>query len=192
MTGAEPVVTGTQEEQKKAEYRKQIAEGLAAGTPEALCSLAALCAEEQFQLLAGDDNGLNRFARIMAVWAREDGASYPLSDTIIGRTAAFFEEPLQAVTQEQLTEVYRLLKFAVLRLQSDLPLQDQMEGVARVLVLGLTPVAVYCAAETESADRDRTLQAFAGILEREELVTAYPQAVRMRLILQSLLEQDEA
>ena len=192
MTEERPVVTEIQEEQKKAEYRNRIAESLAAGTPEALRSLVSLCAEERFQLLAGMGVGLTRFAQIMAIWAREDSASYALSGTIIGRTAAFFEEPLQAVTQEQLTEVYTLLKFAVLRLQSDLPLQDQMEGVARVLVLGLTPVAVYCAAETESADRDRTLQAFAGILEREELVTAYPQAVRMRLILQSLLEQDEA
>ena len=98
-------MTGIQEERKKAEYRKRIAEGLAAGTPEALRSLVSMCAEEHFQLPAGSDTGLTRFAQIMAIWAREDSAAYALPDTIIGRTAAFYEEPLQAVTQEQLTEV---------------------------------------------------------------------------------------
>ncbi len=172
------------------EYRSRIQDDLGIASEQSYLDLAALCMEDRYVLLSGYDRELLEFGRVISIWLREHAADYPMAETIIGRTAAFWELPLNELTIKQLTEIYTILKFSIVRLCSDLPMEDKCDGVERILALGLSPVAVLCAAELETQDKEEIIRSLVSVLERPEMVASWPEAHRLALILRGVMDQN--
>ena len=178
-------MTIEQEQLKTKEYRERIAEGLRKGTPEGYQELCALCEEGVCLFLSSRSRELTLFRRIMRIWDVERGRT--AAETIIGRTAAFREESQTEVTLQQLIDVYTILKFSVFRLESELPEELQIEGILRVLALGLSPGAILLAAEFEAENKRKVLERYAALLEAAELAGTYPRARQIATVLRGAI-----
>ena len=180
-------MTREQEKEKRTEYQSRIDAALRSGTPEALQELRALCDEDRYLYLAEQDRELTTFRRIMLLWELEQKRTP--GDTIVERTAAFWEEPVTAVTAKQLLDSYAILKFAILRLGSELPEEAQTEGICRALALGFSTAAILFAAKTEAEDPGQALVRFADLLETPQASGICADNGRMAAILRGVAEK---
>ena len=167
-------MTREQEKHLKQEYLDSIDNALQRGTEAAYQEIRFLCDEERYRFLAERDDELTVLNSIIRIWELE--RNRPAEETIIGRTAIFLEESPVEVTRKQLSEVYAILKFALLRLETELPERVQAEGICRVLALDLTPGAIVLTAEREAEDRNYVLHRFADLLCTADIEKNYPRA----------------
>ncbi|MCR5674547.1 MAG: hypothetical protein K6G16_02445 [Lachnospiraceae bacterium] len=174
-------MTKQQEREKTEEYRERIRTGLRGGTEADYRQLRALCEEGRYGYLSGKDRELAVFRKVMQIWDLDQNR--PIGESIIGRTAALWEEERTDVTPEQLAGVYQMLKYAILRTGSELPEEIKIEGIGRVLAIGLSPGAILMAAELEAENVGQTLTDLAGLMETETIRKNWPQAAVTAAIL---------
>lgn len=158
-------MTSAEEKENVQVYRGRIGQLLAEGTPDSCRKLSGLCSEGRYLFLMRRDRELLLFWRVMCIYDRECAAGVSFDCTIFGRTAAFLGIATGELAAEQLTAVYTIVKFAVLRLDSALPAELVKEGFLRAAAWALSETAVAAVAEYESASADRVIAAYREVLQ---------------------------
>ena len=79
------------EKEVTGQYRERISQCLKRGSEEGYRELQTLCEEEAYGYLLERNKEFLLLRQIMRIWDRETATGHPLTDTIIGRAAAFCE-----------------------------------------------------------------------------------------------------
>ena len=98
--------------------------------------------------------------------------------------------PLSELTMKQLIETYTLVKFAMFRLEDGLPEAERIEGVTRVMFLGISPEALILTARMEAEKEREVLEAYADVLAHQVVRDEFPQAAQLETVLREYLAWD--
>ena len=185
-------MTVEQEKTRTEEVKNAVSKLIQEATDKSYQQLFEMIADQHFYLLAWRDKKLRLLIHIIRIWRTEHELGRDPEETIFGRTAALYEIPRSAITLGQVEELYTIIKLALFRIEDQLPQEALMEGVGRVLALGLTPESIILTAREQTENEESSLRGFAEVLGSADLQVAFPQAAEYRkVLLDYLVSQQE-